>query len=255
MSAKSRTGTEAARWGRKGTPSRSCCLFCLLLVANSSLDLRAANLSSAVIHFQELTVHFSRVKAGARWGVCPLGMDSLSCTTSNERGTSLQLPWPASFVWATLQLSLIFFLIVFICFVLFVLFCFVYLFVLDGKHPCTTRKPWYKHNLNGERFCPGGTTPRLSEVLLRRQIKPIRKPLEPRAVFGLLFPPWDISFYCFSHFLWVSVGPLGGAATAGKGSAEPSCPRGHMGSLVLFLAQTPSVSFRHTSARKVGPRW
>lgn len=148
-----------------------------------------------------------------------------------------------------------FFFIVFICFVLFVLFCFVYLFVLGGKHPCATRKPWYKHNLNGERFCPGGTTPRLSEVLLRRQIKPIRKPLEPRAVFGLLFPPWDISFYCFSHFLWVSVGPLGGAATAGKGSGETSCPRGHMGSLVLFLAQTPSVNFRHTSARKVGPRW
>ena len=113
-------------------------------------------------------------------------------------------PDPDSSIWSNLELL-----------------CCVCLFICAWQqtNPCP-RKHWNKHGFTGERFCLGGITPRLSKVLLPRQIKPIRKPPEMWAVLRLLFPPLDISCYCSCDFLWVSMGLEGGAATAGKGFWE-----------------------------------
>lgn len=240
-------GTEKEQRGRKGKhPVGAVNLFCLFLDANSFLDLSFANLSSAVINLQELTVHFSRVKADTRQGMHPVGMDRLS-TRNNKGCTKLLLPctqWqqrpnPALSIWSTLELL-----------------GYVHLFICSWQQASICpRKHWNKHGFTGEKFCPGGVTPRLSEVLLLRKIKPIRKPPETRAVFYLLFPPLNISCYCSCSFLWVSTGLVGGAATTGRGFWEASGPLGHMKTSVLFLSQFPTINFQHISAGKVWLWW
>lgn len=82
---------DRKRAAGRGTPSRRHNLFCLFLDTNNLMDLSFANLSSAVIHLQELTVHFSTVKADARQGTCPMGTDGFH-TGSNERCIKLLPP-------------------------------------------------------------------------------------------------------------------------------------------------------------------
>lgn len=77
--------------GQEGEhPVGAVTCFCLSLDANSFLDLSFANVSSTVIHLQEVTVHFSRVKADVRPGTCPVGMDRLS--TGGDKGCTKLLP-------------------------------------------------------------------------------------------------------------------------------------------------------------------
>lgn len=204
----SRDRKGAARQEGEHPVGAVTCFVCYLMQTVSWI------LSSAVIHLQELTVHFSRVRADVRQGTCPVGMDRLS-TRSCEGCTKLLPPWaqwqqrpdPASSIWPTLELSC--------CVWIFICAC-SFICAWQQVSPCP-RKHWNKRGFTGERFCPGGVNPRLSEVLLLRQIKPIRKPPETWAVLSLLFPPLDISCYCSCHFLWVSTGLVGGVTTAGKG--------------------------------------
>lgn len=187
------------------------------------------------IHLQELTVHFSRVKADARQRMCPVGTDRLSMVSNKgctklllSRAQQRQCPDPASSIWSTLELL-----------------CCVGLFICAWQQASSCpRKHCNKHGFTRERCCPGGVTPRLSKMLLRRQIKPIRKPPETWVVLSLLFPPLGISCYCSCHFLWVSTGLVGGAATAGKGFWEGLQPSWAHGELcaVPFIDSPAQIS-------------